>query len=186
MFRQRKTAFINHKNWHLKARGGEFEIDEFDRDDTVYFCSLRPDGALSGSIRFLNTTTEHVAAAAFRNVFSALTVSSPTIWESTWFALPEDEPLQPNGVPRATCEIIFGIWLFGFEHGLTQMTAIYDATLARIFKKCGLTHFLLTRHRSEEHGLLHYGLLDISYDLGASIREATQIVPRLIEADIDL
>ncbi|WP_036262589.1 acyl-homoserine-lactone synthase [Methylocapsa aurea] len=177
MFRHRKTVFIDQKKWDLKAVDGEFEIDEFDRDDTVYLCSLLPDGSLAGSIRFLNTTTDHMAGSVFQPMFPGLTVRSPTIWEATRFAVPEDKRLQPNGVSRAACEIIVGMCLFGLEYGVTQMTAIYEAGLERVFKKCGLTHYVLGRHRSEEHGAVHYGLCEVSRELEASIRSATQLMP---------
>lgn len=177
MFRQRKKVFIDQKKWDLKPVNGEFEIDEYDRDDTVYVCSLLPDGKLVGSVRLVNTTTEHMAGSAFKKMFPGLTICSPTIWEGTRFAVPDPGRLQPNGVSRAACEVLLGTCLFGLEYGVTQMTAIYEAPMARIYKKCGLTHFVLGRHRSPEHGSVHFGLWDISREHEASIRAATGILP---------
>jgi N-acyl-L-homoserine lactone synthetase len=177
MFRQRKQVFIDEKKWDLKPTDGEFEIDEFDRDDTVYLCSLLPNGDLAGSIRFLNTATEHMAGSVFKDMFPGLVVRSPTIWEATRFTVPEDRRIQANGVSVACCEIIAGMCTFGLEYGVSQMTAIYEAPLTRIFRKCGLTHIVLGRHRSAEHGALHYGLCDVSRELEASIRRATRLAP---------
>ncbi len=183
MFRQRKAIFIDQKKWDLKAVDSEFEIDEFDRDDAVYLCSLRPDGALAASVRFLNTMTEHVAGSVSPQIFSGLIIRSPTIWETTRFALPQNDlPLQPNGIPHATCEIIVGMCLFGLQYGVTQMTAIYEAKLARVFRKCGLVYHVVGRNSSAEHGVVHYGLCDISRGLEASVRSATQLAPYLLES----
>lgn len=176
MFRQRKSIFIDQKKWALTPVNGEFEFDEFDRDDTVYLCSLLPDGTLAGSLRFLNTTTDHMASSVFQHMFPGLTVRSPTIWEATRLAVPDDNRLQPNGVSRAACELHLGMCLFGLEYGVSQMTAIYEAPLARMFMKCGLSHIILGRHRSEEHGSLHFGLWDISRELESSVRNATGLV----------
>ncbi len=175
MFRHRKKIFIDQKKWDIKSADGELEYDEFDRDDAVYICSFLPDGSLGGSIRFLNTTTEHMASTVFQHMFPGLVVRSPTIWEATRFAVPEDRRLQPNGVSRAACEIIVGMCMFGLEFGVSQMTAIYEAPLARIFKRCGLYHYVLGRHRSREHGSLQFGLCEVSPELEASIRNATGI-----------
>jgi N-acyl-L-homoserine lactone synthetase len=183
MFRQRKQVFIDQKKWDLKPIDGEFEFDEFDRDDAVYICSLAPNGDLLGSIRFLNTTTDHMASTVFQTMFPGLVIRSPTIWEATRFAVPEDRRLQPNGVSVATCEIIVGMCLFGLENGVSQMTAIYEAPLTRIFRKCGLTHIVLGRHRSEAHGALHFGLCDVSRELEASIRQAIGLRPVEIVAE---
>lgn len=182
MFRQRKTVFIDQKKWDLEPVDCEYEIDEFDRDDTVYVCSLLPDGNLAGSIRLINTTTEHMAGSVFQHMFPGLTICSPTIWEATRFAVPDDRRLQLNGVSRATCEIALGMCLFGLEYGVSQMTAIYEAPMARIYRKCGSTHYILGRHRSQEHGAVHFGLWDISRDLEASIRAATGLTPYEIVA----
>ncbi len=124
MFRQRKQIFIDQKKWDIPSVNGEFERDEFDRDDAVYLCSMLPDGTLAGSIRFLNTSTEHMATTVFQHMFPGLVIRSPTIWEATRFAVSEDRRLQPNGVSRAACEIIAGMCAFALDHGVTQMVAI--------------------------------------------------------------
>jgi N-acyl-L-homoserine lactone synthetase len=177
MFRHRKRVFIDQKKWDIKAVDGEFEIDEYDRDDTVYVCSFREDGALAGSVRLLNTLTDHMAGGAFKDMFPGLTIRSPTIWEATRFAVPEDPHIQPNGVSRAACEVMLGTCLFGLEHGVSQLTAIYEAPMARIYRKCGVRHYILGRHRSPEHGAVHFALGEISRELEASIRRATGLTP---------
>jgi N-acyl-L-homoserine lactone synthetase len=173
MFRHRKMIFIDQKKWDLTPVDGEYEIDEFDRDDTVYVCSIRPDGTLAGSVRLLNTTTDHMAGSAFKHMFPGLAIQSPTIWEGTRFAVPDDNRIQANGVSRAGCEILLGTCLFGLAYGVSQMTAIYEAPMARIYKKCGLTHYVMARHRSQEHGSVHFGLWDISREHETAIRNAT-------------
>jgi N-acyl-L-homoserine lactone synthetase len=183
MFRQRKKVFIDDKKWDIEAVGGEFEIDEYDRDDTVYICSLSSDGALAGSIRLLNTLTDHMAAGAFKDMFPQLTIRSPTIWEATRFAVPDDPHVQPNGVSRAACEVMLGTCLFGLEHGVSQLTAIYEAPMARIYRRCGVKHYILGRHRSPEHGAVHFALGEISRDLETSIRSATGLSPVEVVAE---
>lgn len=175
MFRQRKAIFIDQLKWDLEPTNGIYEIDEYDRDDTAYVCSLLPNGDLAGSVRLVNTTMDHMASKAFQHMFPGLMIRSPTIWEGTRLAVPEDHRLQPNGVSRAACEVILGTCLFGLDHGISQMTAIYEAPMARIYKKCGLTHYVLGRHKSKEHGLVHFGLWDVSREHEASIRAATGI-----------
>ncbi len=176
MFRQRKKVFIDEKKWNIEAIDGQFEIDEYDRDDTVYVCSLLPDGSLAGSIRLVSTITDHMASGPFRAMFPELTIRSPTIWEATRFAVLDDPRIQPNGVSRAACEIMLGTCLFGLEHGVSQLVAIYEAPMARIYRKCGVKHYILGRHRSPEHGAVHFALGEISRQLEASIRSATGLV----------
>lgn len=180
MFRQRKQVFVDQKKWDVKVVDGQFEIDEYDRDDTVYVCSMRPDGTLAGSIRLLNTLTDHMASGPFQKLFPELTIRSPTIWEATRFAVPDDTRMQPNGLSRAACEIMLGTCLFGLEHGVSQIVAIYEAPMARVYRKCGVRHYVLGRHRSPEHGAIHFALGEVSRETEASIRQATGLM--LLEA----
>jgi N-acyl-L-homoserine lactone synthetase len=175
MFRHRKAVFIDRLGWSIPPTDGDYEIDEFDREDTVYICSLLPSGELAGSVRLINTTTPHMAVGPFSAMFPDVTVRSPTIWEGTRFAVPDDRRLQPNGVSRAACEVLLGLCLFGLEYGVSQLTAIYEPPLARLFKKCWMTHFVLARHQSQAYGSIHFGLWEVSRQLEQSIRASTGI-----------
>lgn len=183
MFRQRKKLFVDEKKWDIKTVNGEFEIDEYDRDDAVYVCSLQDNGALAGSVRLLSTLTDHMASGAFKSMFPELMIRSPTIWEATRFAVSDVSRLQPNGVSHAACEVMLGTCLFGLEHGVSQLTAIYEAPNARIYRKCGVKHYILGRHRSPEHGAVHFALGEISRELEASIRRATSLNPVALVAE---
>ncbi len=183
MFRQRKRVFVDEKKWDIKTVQGELEFDEYDRDDTVYVCSFLEDGTLAGSVRLLSTLTDHMANGAFKDMFPDLIIRSPTIWEATRFAVHEDTRLQPNGVSRAACEVMLGTCLFGLEHGVSQLTAIYEAPNARIYRKCGVKHYILGRHRSPEHGAVHFALGEISHEIEASIRRATSLAPLEVVAE---
>ena len=173
MYRQRKAIFADRKGWDVAVVDGVFEIDEFDRDDTVYICCLSPGGALEGSMRLLNTTLDHMAATTFASMFPGLVVRSPTIWEVTRFAVPACHDLQPNGISRPTCELLLGMARFGLEAGVSQMTAIYEAGFSRIYRRCGLRQIILGRHRTKAHGTVEFGLCDISRQLVHSIQNAT-------------
>ncbi len=80
MFRHRKSVFIDQKQWELQPTEEELEIDEFDRDDAVYICSL-----LARRLpRWLSQNAQHddrsYGRQRFQDMFPGLTVRSPTIW----------------------------------------------------------------------------------------------------------
>ncbi len=173
MFRHRKAVFIDDKKWEIPSTDGIYEIDAYDRDDTVYVLSVDPVGRLLGSVRLINTTLDHMASSAFATMFPGLTIRSPTIWEATRFAVPNAGKLQHNGVSQAACEVLLGMSLFGLEAGVSQITAIYEQSMARVYRRCGLKHIVLGRHRTNNHGTIEFGLWDISRALEGAIRTAT-------------
>ena len=62
---------------------------------------------------------------------------------------------------------------FGLDNGVKHITAVYDAGMARLYRRCGLSHVELGRHRSKEHGTVFVGLWEISTALEGAILAAT-------------
>jgi len=173
MFNHRKLVFHDQKGWDVRLVDEEYEIDEYDRDDTVYLVSLNEHGALTGSIRLLGTHGPHMLNGPFRSMFPDVQFATPLIWEATRFVTLGDKSVQPNQVSRSACEILLGMCRFGLNNGVDQITAVYDAGMARLYRRCGLTHIELGRHRTPEHGTVFVGLWEISRELEASILAAT-------------
>ena len=172
MFAHRKHIFFDQKKWDVKIIDGLYEIDEFDRDDTEYVCSISSDGRLMGSVRLINTSLDHMAAGIFAPMFPGLSIRSPTIWEATRFAVPASAEVQQNNVSLPACEILLGMCQFGLDHGVSQMTAIYEAPMARVYRRCGLSNIVLGRHKTTK-GSIEFGLWDISKKLESEIYAAT-------------
>jgi len=173
MFRHRKSVFCDQKKWDVKIVDGEFEIDEFDREDTVYLMALGEDGRLVGSVRLLSTLNDHMLSGPFKPMFPDIEFVSPAIWEATRFVVLGDRNTQPNNVSTAACEILLGMCRFGLDHGVSFITAVYDVGMSRLYRRCGLSNVELGRYRTAQHGAVFVGLWEISDALEASILRAT-------------
>jgi acyl homoserine lactone synthase len=173
MFRQRKVVFHDQKQWDVNVVDGQYEIDEFDRDDTCYLLALDQRGELVGSLRLISTAMPHMLSGPFRSMFPDVGFKSPTIWEVTRFVVMGDPSLQPNLVSTAACELLLGACQFGLRNGVRHMTSVYEAGMLRLYRRCGLPNPELARHRTERHGSVSVGLWEISEALEASILAAT-------------
>ena len=173
MFSHRKLVFHDQKGWDVKLVDGEYEIDEYDRDDTVYLMSCDEQGALVGSIRLLSTQGPHMLNGPFQSMFPEIGFTTPLIWEATRFVMVGDKSVQPNLVSTAACEILLGMCRFGLNNGVDHITAVYDAGMARLYRRCGLSNIELGRYRTAEHGVVFVGLWEISESLETSILKAT-------------
>jgi N-acyl-L-homoserine lactone synthetase len=177
MFRHRKAVFCDQKKWDVKIVDGEFEIDEFDREDTAYLMSLDQDGRLVGSVRLLTTLNEHMLSGPFKPMFPDIGFVSPTTWEASRFVVLGDSKTQPNNVSTAACEVLLGMCRFGLDHGVSFITAVYDIAMSRLYRRCGLWNVELGRYRTPQHGAIFVGLWEISNALEASILRATGLEP---------
>lgn len=177
MFRQRKEVFYDQKNWDVKISGNLYEIDELDRDDSIYFCVFGDDSELLGSARILNTAQDHLASKFFGDVFKEVDIRSPTIWEITRLYVKPDDRIQPNGVSRSACELILGIVNFGIENGISQYTAIYEAPIQRMCRKCGITYKPVASASMAPNPRIYFGISDVFPGLDEVVRSATGLEP---------
>jgi N-acyl-L-homoserine lactone synthetase len=173
MFRQRKTVFYDQKKWDVGIVDGQFEIDEYDRDDTVYLMATDNFGELVGSVRLISTAMPHMMSGPFRKMFPEIGFRSPIIWEATRFVVLGDHSAQPNRVSTAACELLLGIIQFGLRNGVRQITGVYDAGMARLYRRCGLSNIELGRSRTAEHGVVCVGLWEMCEALEQAVLAST-------------
>jgi acyl homoserine lactone synthase len=173
MFRQRKAVLYDLKKWDVKVVDGQYEIDEYDRDDTVYLLSLNRLGELVGSIRLISTTMPHMMTGPFRSMFPGYDFTSPLIWEATRFVVVGDRDVQVNGVSTAACELLHGMVQFALDNGVRHITGVYEAGMPRLYRRCGLNLPELARYRTAEHGTVILGLWEISEAVQTSFLATT-------------
>lgn len=174
MFRQRAFVFGETLGWDVTVDSQGREIDAYDREDTVYLLSFGEDGALNGAVRFLNTVTDHMLTGPFQHMFPEISVRSPLVWEATRFYTHGPQQRVGNHPSQTACELLLGMCEFGLNFGVTQVIALMEASVIRVYRRCGLSQKILGRYQSE-HGLVLLGLWTISTELLASMRKATGI-----------
>ncbi|HXT07863.1 MAG TPA: acyl-homoserine-lactone synthase [Roseiarcus sp.] len=181
MFRQRKLVFHDQKQWDVKLVDEQYEIDEYDRDDTCYLISLDRRREVVGSLRLISTATPHMMSGPFRTMFPDVDFRSPLIWEVTRFVVLGDHSVQANQISTAACELLLGACQFGLRNGVRHMTSVYESGMLRLYRRCGLPNPELARHRTEKHGSISVGLWEVCEELEASILAATGLGERFGE-----
>lgn len=173
MFKQRKEVFYDRKNWDVQLTDELYEIDELDRDDAIYFMVFGDDCELLGSARILNTTQDHLANKFFGEIFKQIDIRSPTIWEITRLYVKPDDRVQANGVSRAACELILAIVNFGLDNGVSQFTAIYEAPIQRMCRKCGIIYKSIASAEMAPNPRIYFGISEVFAGLDEIVKDAT-------------
>ena len=173
MLNHRKIVLHDIKKWDVNIVDQMYEIDEYDRDDTVYLMSLDRNGELVGSMRLISTAMPHMTSGPFKKMFPDVQFSSPNIWEATRFVVMGDRNVQPNGVSTAACELLLGTIQFGLDNGVRHITGVYESSMTRLYRRCGLSNVEIARHRTEAHGVVYVGLWELSEALESSVIAAT-------------
>jgi acyl homoserine lactone synthase len=117
-------------------------------------------------------------------MFPGVGFSSPLIWEATRFAVLGDIAAQPNRVSTAACELMLGVVQFALDNGIQNIVGVYDAAMARLYRRCGFATVELRRFRTAAHGTVYAGLCPVSKSLETSVLAATGLLPQSAVAPI--
>jgi N-acyl-L-homoserine lactone synthetase len=81
MFKLRHQIFIQELGWNLPKAHGDYEIDEYDVDETVYLLEITEEDVLQGTVRLTPSMSCSLVARMPRKIVSLRRVFSP-VWLS--------------------------------------------------------------------------------------------------------
>lgn len=174
MHRLRYRVFKERLGWDVQTSGG-MEVDEFDALHPAYLLQKGEDGQIQGCVRLLPTT----GPTMLREIFPVLLYgepapASPTIWESSRFALDlgGSAAKVTSGVARATYELFAGMIEFGLSRRLTEIVTVTDARMERILRRAGWPLRRIGEPRVLGTTLAIAGYLEVSPDSLGRVRGA--------------
>lgn len=117
MHRQRKRVFVDRCGWSIPTVQ-DMEIDQYDRDDTIYLISKSAPRTIEASLRLLPTEKPHLLSDVFSAACDGPPPRGPSVWEISRFCIsPEVRSRRERAgvVPRFVCGVIETALLFGVE-----------------------------------------------------------------------
>ena len=139
MHRLRYRVFKERLDWDVQF-SDDMEIDEFDALHPAYLIQRARDNGVQGCVRLLPSTGPTMLRDTFPVLLDgACAPASPTIWESSRFALDvaADAPKAAHGLAAATYELFAGMIEFGLSRQLTEIVTVTDARMERILRRAG-------------------------------------------------
>lgn len=139
MHRLRHRVFKERLDWDVQI-SGDMEIDEFDALHPAYLIQRASDDRIQGCVRLLPSTGPTMLRDTFPLLLDRTSApTSPTIWESSRFALDlhPDMPKTTHGLATATYELFAGMIEFGLSRQLTDIVTVTDARMERILRRAG-------------------------------------------------
>ena len=122
MFADRKRLFVDLFGWDVPVVAGKLEIDQFDREGTVYLIAASPDGEHEASLRLMPSERPHMLADLFAALCPGGVPVGVATWESTRLCLP-----QRHGAARRKelrNALISAMVDFALERGIERITGI--------------------------------------------------------------
>lgn len=135
MHRHRKAVFIDELGWSIECSEG-LEIDQFDRQDSIYLLDLEAQGALRCSVRLLPTDTPHLMSEVFSHLCSEGAPRNANIWEASRFC-PAPSITDPAERRALLVRMIAGVIEAGLLFGVEHISLVTTTALSRTSGACG-------------------------------------------------
>jgi acyl homoserine lactone synthase len=170
MHRLRARVFKGRLDW-VGALEGDQEIDRFDALRPHYLL-LHAEDRLIGSVRFLPSTGPTMLSETFTELLAGTPApASPTIWESSRFALDiaEGSGTRRGALALGTYALFAGMIELGLYRGLSQIVTVTDARMERILRRAGWPLVRLGEERTIGVTRTLAGYLSVSREAHASV-----------------
>jgi len=125
MFADRKRLFVDLFGWDVPVVDGEYEIDQFDDNHTVYVIAVDTNGEHEASIRLCPSVRPHMLGALFPHLCPLGVPADETTWETTRLCLPQRHgALRRRELRNALFSAVID---FALSRGIERLTGIIPA-----------------------------------------------------------
>jgi len=139
MFELRYRVFHERMQWNVRCHG-QWEIDEFDNDRTVYIVAHNDESNVRGSWRLLPTTVPYMLSDVFPQLLAGKPAPrAPKIWEISRFAVDtENAASGAFGFGDVANEMVRSTIQYAYDEGITQYVMVVSVAVERLLRNSGL------------------------------------------------
>jgi acyl homoserine lactone synthase len=184
MFRARAAVFHRRLGWNVTVRKGR-EMDRHDAQNPLYLIAVDDaSGGITGSARLLPTTGPATFGESCSELFEQpIDLASGTVWECARFCI---HPSTRSGgslrnATRIAFELNLAVCELGLRAGLTQITAVYDQFMVKVYENAAWRPTLLARSTRMGKLPAYVGVWDVTQRTLAEMREASGIERSVLE-----
>lgn len=184
MFRARAAVFYRRLGWNLTVRKGR-EIDRYDAENPLYLIAIdEGSGDIVGSARLLPTTGPTTFGQCFSDRFEQpIDLASATIWECGRFCV--HPAARSSGslrnATRVSFELNLAVCELGLRAGLTQIQAVYDQFMVKVYERAAWRPTMLARSTRIGKLPAYVGVWDVTQRTLAEMRRASGIEHSVLE-----
>lgn len=139
----RYQVFVKQLGWELDCEEN-FELDQFDRKDTVYVISLDEENNVNGVARLLSTANPYLLSEVFPELMADQPLpASEHVWELSRFAAVSPSPRcigsqisSPNAISLMQATLRCAA-----EHGAQKLITVSPLGVERLLRNVGIDAF---------------------------------------------
>lgn len=118
-FRFRHEIFVRERGWTDFDKDGEYEVDQYDNEKTVYHVALDDNEKVIGCFRLYPTLDPHMTSEVFPQLVDGQLLQRSDVLEMTRISVARD---RRHG--NTYYELLTGLQEYGLQQGLSGVIAI--------------------------------------------------------------
>ncbi len=184
MFRARAAVFHRRLGWNVAVREG-LEMDRHDAENPLYLVAIDDSsGDIVGSARLLPTTGPTTFGECFSEFFEQpIDLACGTIWECGRFCIHPAAKSSGSlrNATRVSFELNLGVCELGLRAGLTQVQAVYDQLMVKVYERAAWRPTTLARATCIGKLPVYVGVWDVTPRTLVEMRRASGIEHSVLE-----
>lgn len=137
----RHTVFVEKLGWNLLGQNG-LELDQFDRDDTIYVVARGPENKIMGTARLLPTERPYLLGEVFPQLMGGHPPPcDPEVWELSRFAATDFQSAQGNALSQFSSPIVVELLQEALRvaacHGVRRLISVSPLGIERLLRRYG-------------------------------------------------
>lgn len=168
IYRLRKQAFIDRRHWDIQSYdGSEFEIDEFDDNESFYSC-VYYNRCLTGCVRLRPSFSTNMLEGSLGTLFSGVDYnrySSSSLWEASRFTISKSPKKINSGIDIRTAALFLSMIDFSISAGISHYMVVVDKLMLVILKRAGWHCKIIGSGAGSKGEEIYLGLLSSNLDV---------------------
>lgn len=142
LFSYRHHVFVERLGWKLETHAG-LELDQFDREDTLYVIAKNDVGHINGCARLLPTERPYLLEQVFPSLMNgAPAPKSPSVWELSRFAAVDLDVVngaKANHCPTSVAsEVLEASMECARARGAERLITVSPLGIERLLRRMGV------------------------------------------------
>jgi acyl homoserine lactone synthase len=139
--RYRHKVFIEKLGWELPSAQG-LELDQYDRDDTLYVVARSPVGDVIGTARLLPTVRPYLLGEVFPQLMGGHPPPcDPEVWELSRFAATDVQSADGNALSQFSSPVVIAlleeVLMVAARHAVRRLITVSPLGVERLLRRYG-------------------------------------------------
>ena len=177
-FRFCHEIFVRERGWTDFEKDGQYEVDQYDNEKTIYHVALDDKENVTGCFRLYPTTSPHMISEVFPHLVDGAILERPDVFEISRISIARN---KRHG--NTYYQLLAGLQEYGLQEGLSAVTAVIMLHRMPVVQAAGFTVHPLGLPKEVGGEMVLAVRFDIDEESLSRVRRTAQVTGSVLESN---